>query len=806
MLFDAVRGIKAMRLNTKPGCALVGMVLLFAACGTAVAGDGVGDSRAFSVWKMSKRTQQQIQMDYAERLKSQLASNPNDEATETELGRTYFWMALAQDSLAMAQAQKCFEDVLARDPNNPVALAFHGSLLGVEIGDRLIPDADVVRVGTQAHEEMDRAVSLAPDSVDVRFIRAYADMYTPSAVGRNNQAIEDFKFIISRLEATGSTDGLTEACVALGDLYNKVGLRQDATAAWEQALRIDPTAEFSAVAATRLGATPQGWGVGSPSDARQLAAFFGFLIGLAIFAILGGRLVSELFRTRRDRIHIAASLLVSLIALMWNCANLLYITLTSLHARVPTVLTYVIGGSQGYLYLSLALLPIPLGLLMAYRFHKATFMDVILKKGAGLLILLVLAVVNAYVWADLVTLTSFEVLSASIRPAIFVGLWLSLFAIYLPLRGRVDALVDKYLLRRRDYSHLIESLSDRARGVTDEEALKLVACDEFKNAFTSEFVHFLAPEDELAQRITSEISVRQGQVILTRDVIGDDLYNELTAQRVELVLTIGPANDPKGVFVFGPRAYGQGYLSEELKLLRAIGGHIAPLLENMQLQVARRQQAVAEQELRKLATQAELKALRAQIDPHFFFNALNSVAALISEDPVAAEDLVADIGELFRHAFKPNRDFITLDQEIELIDTYLKVEKARLGPRLSFERDIDPRAVSVKIPALSIQPLIENAVKHGVSKISSPGTVSLSVRMDDGKLLISIRDTGPGIPPSEITSLSSGVGLSNVSGRLIAIYGEQARLKIDCSAQGTTLSFVIPAGLAATGPLPALVH
>jgi signal transduction histidine kinase len=801
-----------MKTNVRIVGFLVGAMLL-AVCGTALAGgqdnNSYDGSGALSVWRMSKRSEQQILLDYAERLKNQLALKPGDIATEMELGRTYYWMAIeeAGNTPAVAEAEKCFEDVLSRDPNNAAALGFHGCLLGTEIGNRLVPDADVPRVGAQAMEEMDRGVALAPDSLEIRFLRAYAGMYTPSSVGRNNLVIEDFKFIISRFEVMpGGKDGLAEAYLGLGDTYNKVGRHEEAAAAWQHAARLGPGSEHATVAASRLGVTPEGWGVGNPRDARQLAAFFGFLIGLAIFAILAGRLLSDLLHTHRNRANIAASFFVSLIAFVWNGLNLLAI-LASLRPTMPKLLAQTVGSNHGGLYLVFALSPIPLGLLLAYKFHKATFMDVILKKGAALLIVLALAVINAYIWADLVTLSSFEVLNATLRPAIFTAIWLSLFALYLPLRGRVYALVDRYLLHRRDYSHLIESLTDRARSATDEEAFKRVVSETFQEAFTAEFVRFLAPENELATRIAAELDRRHTQVLLTRDVSDEDLYLDLESRRVELVLGIMSASDLQGISMFGPRAYGQGYLSEELKLLRAVAGHIAPLLENMQLHVVRRQQAVAEQELRKLATQAELKALRAQIDPHFFFNALNSVASLIGEDPGAAEDLVGDISELFRHAFRPNREFITLGQEVELVETYLKVERARFGERLVFENSVSPLALAIKIPALSIQPLIENAVKHGISKSSLPGVITLSVSIDRDNLSVSVQDTGPGISPSELSDIySRGVGLSNVDSRLIALYGEGARLNIDSRiGQGARVSFVIPARLVSS-ELPAEVQ
>jgi LytS/YehU family sensor histidine kinase len=235
-------------------------------------------------------------------------------------------------------------------------------------------------------------------------------------------------------------------------------------------------------------------------------------------------------------------------------------------------------------------------------------------------------------------------------------------------------------------------------------------------------------------------------------------------------------------------------LSEELSVIRAVAAQIGRTWENLRLHEARRKQAIAEEELRKLAAQAELKALRAQIDPHFFFNSLNSVASLIPDNPDAAEALLEDLADLFRHSFKPSPEFIVLEQELDLVETYLSVEKVRLGEKLQFKKVITPEALVVKIPALTIQPLVENAVKHGIGRLNHGGCITLSATVRNGCLNVAVADTGVGMAPSELPHiLSRGVGLGNVNSRLIGLYGEQARLRVDSLPdQGTTVSFAIP--------------
>ncbi|MGH9827690.1 MAG: histidine kinase, partial [Blastocatellia bacterium] len=496
---------------------------------------------------------------------------------------------------------------------------------------------------------------------------------------------------------------------------------------------------------------------------------------------------------KRKRSSRVASLIVAATGLLWNAVHLAAITIAAFGLTGPHSLVWLAALTRKDPYLVLALAPIPLGLLLAYRFHKATFMDLVLKKGGALLLILVLSVINARIWGGLYVAGSYH-LNSTLRPIVFTGVWLTVFALYFPLRRLFYRAVDRYLLKRRDYSQVTGSLNERLRSATDEESIKQLIRDAIKEIFAADSAVFLGPQDDLAQLAAADLDSQGRDALLTRQVLSDDLYRRLEERRVEVVLRLQSAEGLMGVMLVGSRAYGQGYLSEELHALTAIAGQVAPVIENTRLHEVRRRQAIAEQELRKLATQAELKALRAQIDPHFFFNALNSVAALIADDPESAERLIEDISELFRHAFRPNREFVTLEQELELVDTYLQVESARLGERFKFEKLVDADTLELRIPALSIQPLVENAVKHGISKSSGAGRLVLSVTVLEDRLVVCVSDSGIGISPSELEAkMSRGVGLRNVDGRLAALYGETARLRVESECgRGTTVSFSIP--------------
>lgn len=203
---------------------------------------------------------------------------------------------------------------------------------------------------------------------------------------------------------------------------------------------------------------------------------------------------------------------------------------------------------------------------------------------------------------------------------------------------------------------------------------------------------------------------------------------------------------------------------------------------------------------RELASQAELRALQAQINPHFLFNSLNTIAMFTRTNPKEARRLLLQFAEFFRSSLGRQDALVTLNQELDYINSYLALEKARFGDRLRVFEDVEDASADCQIPALSIQPLVENAVKHGLER-EGRLTIEISAKLIGDKLLISVRDDGRGIPSEELDKVldfgygkGNGIGLSNVNERLRGLYGEESALKIDSAAGcGTEVSFKIPA-------------
>ena len=199
-----------------------------------------------------------------------------------------------------------------------------------------------------------------------------------------------------------------------------------------------------------------------------------------------------------------------------------------------------------------------------------------------------------------------------------------------------------------------------------------------------------------------------------------------------------------------------------------------------------------EERLKELTAFSELQALKAQINPHFLFNTLNTIAALIPVDPEKAEATVHDMADLFRYTLDTaERQFVALSEELHFLDRYLSIEKVRFGDRLRVERAIDPESMRAKIPPLILQPIVENALRHGISRRKKGGTITIMATCDDEACEVRISDDGPGIPEEKLKEvLHSGHGLSNVNERLHNMYHESRGVVIE-SLEGQGTSFIL---------------
>jgi len=206
------------------------------------------------------------------------------------------------------------------------------------------------------------------------------------------------------------------------------------------------------------------------------------------------------------------------------------------------------------------------------------------------------------------------------------------------------------------------------------------------------------------------------------------------------------------------------------------------------------------EEQKRLLLEARLDALQRQINPHFLFNTLNSIASLVRMQPEMARQMTVKLANILRALLKDHDTYVPLRDELRFTDDYLDIEVVRFGAeKLRVEKEIDPRTLNVLVPSILLQPLIENSIKHGLEPRLNGGTVTLRSRLEGDRVLIEVADDGVGMgnrPASALRRAGAGIGMKNVQERLEVLYGNQARFEVVSNpGRGTLVSIELPANL-----------
>jgi hypothetical protein len=198
-------------------------------------------------------------------------------------------------------------------------------------------------------------------------------------------------------------------------------------------------------------------------------------------------------------------------------------------------------------------------------------------------------------------------------------------------------------------------------------------------------------------------------------------------------------------------------------------------------------------ELRGELTRAQLTALRMQLNPHFLFNALHTIGALVRDgNQRDAVDMIAKLGDVLRHVLRADGDpEAPLRDEVAFLRDYLEIEQARFGDRLRVAWQLDPRSEALPVPQLILQPLVENALRHGLSRRARPGSLTISSQLDDARLALEVTDDGDGLPADPAARPAGGVGLANVRARLRQMYGDQAELSLSPREAGGVIARIV---------------
>lgn len=451
---------------------------------------------------------------------------------------------------------------------------------------------------------------------------------------------------------------------------------------------------------------------------------------------------------------------------IWVAALLIF-ALSALHLRG--------GGAENSWVVELVAhqSSLPLALAILYQNYRFAFADLFLKRAISLL-LLALVAFGLYVSVAAPLLRYHETHDRNDVQAVsvIITLWIATALIYPSIHRLAVWLVDKVILHRVDYSKLQAELArDIERCDSIDEILDMIG-------------------KRLAEVLTADKVER-------KEVGEGDPAGGLVKLGKEDVDILVPVTEPPFYqFTFGEFRGGRRLLSDETAMLEGVALAASRRIDAMRVSQERFEREFREQEFSKLATEAQLTALRAQINPHFLFNALTTIGYLIQAAPEKAFETLLHLTKLLRGVLSRTSEFCTVADELKLIESYLDIERARFEERLEVTVDVPGHLHGLSIPSLILQPLVENSIKHGISENKHGGEVRISAELvKEGSaefLKLIVSDSGAGRNIAKVRT-SSGVGLQNVRGRLASHYGTKAVLSVESDpAKGTQASVLIP--------------
>jgi two-component system LytT family sensor kinase len=428
-----------------------------------------------------------------------------------------------------------------------------------------------------------------------------------------------------------------------------------------------------------------------------------------------------------------------------------------------------------------------LALVILYQDYRFALADLFLKRALSAVALVGFALAAYLAAAPFVAPRLAADPTDPRAEALQLALWIGTAVLYPVARRAVAAFVDRVVLRRVDYGELRDALPGRLAGLDSADGV-LDALGEL-----------LAPALS-AGRVTWEAV--DPAALPARPAWGD-------ARHQSVAVPVHTAEAPAFALTVGGLRAGRRLLSDDLALLEAAGVIAARRIDAVRVARERWDREAREREIRRLATEAELRALRAQLNPHFLFNALTTVGHLMQEAPDRALATLLRLTGLLRAVLKPAAgELVTLGDEMEIVESYLAIERARFEERLRVTVDVPEALRPLRLPPLLLQPLVENAVKHGVSPLRAGGDVLVRARLEGApgdaaggrRLHLTVADTGAGVTPEELPHRrAQGVGLSSVEQRLDRRFGGAAAFAFrSAPGAGTSVDLWVP--VAESGP------
>jgi hypothetical protein len=395
---------------------------------------------------------------------------------------------------------------------------------------------------------------------------------------------------------------------------------------------------------------------------------------------------------------------------------------------------------------------IPLIFAILYQDFRFALADLFLKRALALFALVAIAS-GLYFGVEVPLLAKHDFHGDPVAAGVSVILWVGLALLYPPLCRGAMWIVDRVVLHRADYKRLRELFDQRLAALEEPPAVMNALVDSLRSPLAAGEMRWIEAGTDAA---------------------------------ADAAMPIPTTEPPRYALVIGPLEGGRRLLSDDLAMI-----------ENMTLLAARRIDAIRLSQERyqqsRLATEAELRALRAQVNPHFLFNALNTIGYLIQTSPTRAHETLMKLTALLRGVLRSADAATTLGDEIDLVSAYLEIERARFEERLRIDIDVPGELRGIRVPALMIQPLVENAIKHGIANCRSGGRVAIESRSNGDSLAITVRNSGARVTDADITrGRKNGVGLANLDARLRHQYGDAASLTLVATADETRAEIVLP--------------
>jgi two-component system, LytTR family, sensor kinase len=402
---------------------------------------------------------------------------------------------------------------------------------------------------------------------------------------------------------------------------------------------------------------------------------------------------------------------------------------------------------------------IPLAFAILYQDYRFALADLFLKRALTLLAIVAIAFAGYSVVSTLP--------SGPIAAGVLMALWVATSLVSPWLHRRIVRFVDQSLLGRADYAELRSAIGQALQAPATAEGVLETACARLAGALDARDVWWT--EEGWAGR--------------------DD--RPVTRQAI-----VPTTEQPRYSVRVGTLTGGRRLLSDDLALVDSVLAVAARRIDQLRLMHERYEVQLREEEMLKLTAEAELKALRAQVNPHFLFNALTTIGYLIETTPPRALNTLMQLTALLRGVLRSEGEFTTLGRELELVEHYLKIEHERFEERLRVVIDVPQALRHHRIPTLVLQPLVENAIKHGVAPSTAGGDVAVSARLVAGAgggdaLQLTVRNTGAPLRAAGERAPGEHVGVENVRRRLAGHYGGHSRLTLAAEPGGGTVAELI---------------